>query len=147
MWPIFREVVAPGDSYVFAADTPEAEARAYWFAPGIGSFVADSGGRVSGMYKLLANQRDRGAHVANASFMVAGAARGRGLGEALGRHALEEARRRGFRAMQFNFVVASNTAAVALWRKLGFAVAGTLPGAFHHARLGYVDALVMFREL
>jgi L-amino acid N-acyltransferase YncA len=147
MWPIFRAVVADGDTYVFAPDTPEADARAYWFGEGIASFVAESGAEVAGMYKLVANQRDLGSHVANASFMVAPNARARGLGEVLGRHALDEARRCGFRAMQFNFVVSTNAPAVRLWQKLGFSVAGVLPGAFRHARLGFVDVYVMYRAL
>lgn len=147
MWPIFRDVVAGGDTYVFAPDTCEDDARAYWFAPGVASFVAEWEGRVAGMYKLVANQRDLGDHVANASFMVDPSARARGLGEILGRHALDEARRRGFRAMQFNFVVSTNAAAVRLWQKLGFAVAGVLPGAYRHARLGFVDVYVMYRTL
>ncbi len=147
MWPVFQAVVAGGDSYVFAPDTSESDARGYWFGPGVASFVAESDGRVAGMYKLVANQRDLGNHVANASFMVASVARAKGLGEVLGRHALDEARGRGFRAMQFNFVVSSNAAAVRLWQKLGFAIAGVLPGAFRHSRLGFVDVYVMFRSL
>lgn len=147
MWQIFRAVVASGDTYVFAPDTPQAEARAYWFGAGIASFVAEAEGLLLGMYKLISNQRDLGSHVANASFMVAAAARGRGLGETLGRHALEQARCRGFRAMQFNFVVSTNATAVRLWQKLGFTIVGTLPGAFRHAQLGYVDACVMYRLL
>lgn len=147
MWPIFRAVVAGGDTYVFAPDTVEDEARAYWFGHGIASFTAKTGGKVQGMYRLVTNQRDLGDHVANASFMVAGEAQGRGVGDVLGRHALDEARRRGFRAMQFNFVVSTNAAAVRLWQKLGFGIAGVLPGAFRHARLGFVDVYVMFRLL
>jgi L-amino acid N-acyltransferase YncA len=147
MWPIFREVVATGETYVFAPDTPYADAFAYWFAPGVVSFVAEEDNEVIGMYKLIANQRDLGAHVANASFMVAARASGRGAGRALGLHCLREAKAAGYVAMQFNFVVSTNTAAVSLWRKLGFSVVGTLPGAFRHAQLGYVDVYVMHRYL
>jgi len=147
MWVIFRAVIADGDSYVFAPDTSEHDARDYWFGPGIASWVALDGERVVGMYKLVANQRDLGNHVANASFMVAPSAHGRGIGEAMGRHCLSEARRAGFAAMQFNFVVASNRGAVALWQKLGFRIVGTLPGVFRHARLGPTDALIMYRSL
>lgn len=147
MWPIFQAVVASGTTYVFAPDTSREDAFAYWFGPGVSSWVAEDHGRIVGMYKLVANQRDLGAHVANASFMVDPAAAGKGLGRALGVHCLREARRVGYRAMQFNFVVSTNTAAVALWRKLGFAVVGTLPGAFAHRERGYVDAYVMFRSL
>lgn len=147
MWPIFRDVIAGEDTYVFARDTSRAEARAYWFGPGARTFVAEDEGRVVGMYKIVANQRDLGSHVANASFMVAPASAGRGIGHRMGQHALREARRLGFLAMQFNFVVSTNTAAVALWKKLGFEIVGTLPKAFRHAALGDVDAYVMYRFL
>ena len=148
MWPIFQAVVASGSTYVFAPDTGHDDALAYWFGPGVVSYVAeDEGGRVVGMYKLIANQRDLGSHVANASFMVSPTYAGRGAGRQLGLHCLREAARAGYRAMQFNFVVSTNTAAVALWQKLGFAIVGTLPKAFRHQRLGYVDAYVMHRFL
>jgi L-amino acid N-acyltransferase YncA len=147
IWRIFQAVVAPGDTYSFGADTPKADAVAYFLAPSITSYVADDGGRVVGMYKLIPNRIGRGSHVANASFMVDPAAHGRGIGRALGEHCLEEARRQGYDAMQFNFVVSTNTAGVALWRKLGFEIVGTLPKAFEHAALGRVDAYVMHRFL
>jgi len=147
MWSIFREVIATGDTYPFAPDTPRADALAYWFGPGVASWVVEAEGRIVGMYKVVQNQRDLGSHVANASFMVAPAYNGRGAGRQMGLHCLREARQRGFRAMQFNFVVSTNSAAVALWRSLGFAIVGTLPEAFRHKDLGYVDAYVMFRSL
>jgi L-amino acid N-acyltransferase YncA len=147
MWAIFRDVIASGDTYVFAPDTPRADAHAYWFGAGVASYVAELNGRIAGMYKLAANQRDRGSHVANASFMVAPAASGKGVGRRMGVHCVEEARKRGFRAMQFNFVVSTNQAALALWHSLGFAIVGTLPKAFAHKELGLVDAYVMFRTL
>jgi ribosomal protein S18 acetylase RimI-like enzyme len=99
------------------------------------------------MYKLIPNGIGRGSHVANASFMVDPDAQGRGAGRALGEHCLEEARRLGYGAMQFNFVVSTNSAAVALWKKLGFEIVGTLPRAFRHSTLGHVDAYVMHRFL
>jgi L-amino acid N-acyltransferase YncA len=147
IWEIFQAVVAPGDSYVFAPDTSQEEAFDYWFAPGVSSYVATESEQVVGMYKLIANQRDLGAHVANASFMVHPAAAGRGIGKAMGIHCLREARKAGFLYMQFNFVVSTNRAAVALWERLGFTTIGTLPKAFRHSQLGYVDALVMYRSL
>jgi L-amino acid N-acyltransferase YncA len=147
IWPIFQAVVARADSYVFSPDASRADAFAYWFGAGVLSFVAEMDGRIAGMYKLIPNQRDLGAHVANASFMVDPDVRRHGVGEALGRHCLEEARRRGFKAMQFNFVVSTNTGAVALWKKLGFKIAGTLPKAFQHCTQGYVDVYVMHRFL
>jgi ribosomal protein S18 acetylase RimI-like enzyme len=147
VWSIFHAVVALGDSYVFAAETPRHAAIAYFFGPGIISRVSERDGRVVGMYKLVPNRIDRGSHVANASFMVAPAASGRGVGRELGEHCLREAKRAGFDAMQFNFVVSTNTAAVSLWQKLGFEIVGTLPRVFRHATLGLVDAYVMHRAL
>lgn len=147
LWPIFQAVVATETTYVFGANTPEAEAFAYWFGPGVRTWVAEVDGRIVGMYKIVPNQRDRGAHVANASFMVAPDGAGRGIGRAMGEDCLRQARALGFRAMQFNFVVSTNRPAVDLWQSLGFAIVGTLPGAYRHGSLGYVDAYVMFRTL
>lgn len=143
IWRIFHAVVATGTTYVFAPDTSRSDALAYFFGDDIQTFVADDGQQVVGMYKLIANRRDLGSHVANASFMVDPSAAGRGIGKALGLHCLREARRAGFAAMQFNFVVSTNTGAVALWQRLGFAIVGTLPKVFRHRELGLVDAYVM----
>ena len=104
-------------------------------------------GRVLGAYTLRANHPGRGSHVATASYLVAGAARGHGVGRMLGEHSIERARALSFDAIQFNFVVSTNAAAVRLWESLGFRTLARLPKAFDHAQLGQVDALVMFREL
>jgi L-amino acid N-acyltransferase YncA len=147
MWPIFQAVVSAGTTYVFAQDTPRAEAFAYWFGAAIQSFVVEDAGRVVGMYKLVANYPALGSHVANASFMVDPQCIGRGAGKAMGLHCLREARRAGFLAIQFNFVVSTNTPAVALWQQLGFSIVGRLPEVFRHSGLGLVDAYVMHRFL
>jgi L-amino acid N-acyltransferase YncA len=147
MWSIFQAVVATGDTYAFSPTSSREECRAYWLGPGVTSFVASEGPRILGMYKFRANARDLGSHVANASFMVGPAAQGKGVGKAMGQHCLAEARKAGYLAMQFNFVVSTNTGAVSLWKKLGFSIVGTLPKAFNHQRLGYVDAYVMHRFL
>lgn len=149
MWTIFQALLAAGDSYPFdVASTTREDCHAYWFGPGVQSYVAVLGGeRLLGMYKLVANQVGHGNHVANASFMVDPAAQGVGVGRMLGVHCMEEARRAGFLAMQFNFVVSTNLAAVTLWKKLGFTVVGTLPMAYRHDQLGYVDAYVMYQLL
>jgi L-amino acid N-acyltransferase YncA len=147
IWPIFHAVVASGTSYVFAPDTNRQGAFDYWFSAGAHTYVAQEAGQIVGMYKLTANQRDLGSHVANASFMVDPNRGGHGVGKAMGLHCLSEARRAGFAAMQFNFVVSTNDAAVALWKKLGFEIVGTLPKAFAHQQLGLVDAYVMYRFL
>ncbi len=147
MWPIFQAVVADGTTYVFAADTSYEDAFAFWFGPGATSYVAEEDGKIVGMYKFVANYRDRGSHVANAAFMVDPQSSGKGVGRAMGVDCLREAKRGGFRAMQFNLVVSTNEAAVALWKKLGFSIVGTLPKVFQHKTLGYVDAFVMHRFL
>lgn len=144
---IFHAVVAGGDTYTFLPDTPRDQAVDYFLGPGISSWVIEEDGRVIGVYKMIPNHGGLGAHVANASFMVDPAAHGKGAGRAMGEHCLDQARQAGYEAMQFNFVVSTNTAAVALWKKLGFAIVGTLPKAYRHSRLGYVDAYVMHRFL
>lgn len=125
----------------------EDAALAYWCAPANETFVADEGGTLSGTYILRANQAGGGSHVANCGYITAEGTQGRGIARQMLEHSLTRARARGFKAMQFNFVVSTNARAVALWRSLGFAVVGTLPGAFRHQQLGYVDAYVMFRSL
>jgi len=147
IWAILEPVIRAGETYALPRDQSEAEAHATWCAPEHEVLVAEDTGRLLGAAYLKANQRGGGAHVANAAFATSEAARGRGVGRALCEAAMERARARGFRAMQFNFVVASNEGAVRLWRSLGFTEVGRLPDAFHHPRLGFVDALVMHRVL
>ncbi len=147
VWEIFHEVVAAGDTYVFDPAMPREEALAYWFHEGTRTHVAEAEGKVVGTYILKANQPGLGSHVANASFMVSSSARGLGAGRRMGEHCLEEARKAGFLAMQFNIVISTNEVAVRLWKQLGFEIVGTVPGAYRHARLGLVDTHVMFRRL
>ena len=147
MWRIFQAVVAGGDTYVFAPDTSREIAIDYFMSSGVSSWVAEMNSQVLGMYKLIANMPGLGSHVANASFMVDPAAQGKGVGRAMGEHCLAQARQAGYKAMQFNFVVSTNTTAIELWKKLGFTIVGTLPKAFNHAHLGLVDAYVMHRFL
>jgi L-amino acid N-acyltransferase YncA len=147
IWQIFHDVVAPGDTYTFDPQISRQEALAYWFRDDTQTYVVEENKTIVGTYILRPNRPKLGAHVSNASFMVAPAAQQRGIGRAMGEHCLAEARRLGYRAMQFNFVVSTNEPAVRLWQKLGFNIVGTLPGAFHHVEKGYVDAYVMFRDL
>jgi L-amino acid N-acyltransferase YncA len=147
IWAIFRAVVRTGDTYVFDPATPRDVALEYFLDPSVRCWVAEDEGRVVGMYKLVHNRRDLGSHVANASFMVHPNVQGRGVGRRLGEHCLDQARRAGYAAMQFNFVVSTNTAGVELWQKLGFDIVGRLPKAFNHRQLGLVDAYVMHRFL
>jgi ribosomal protein S18 acetylase RimI-like enzyme len=111
------------------------------------TFVAEEDGEIVGTYYIRANQAGGGRHICNCGYMTSAAATGRGVARAMCGHSLDYARERGFRGMQFNFVVDTNTRAVALWQSLGFEIVGRLPKAFHHPKLGFVDALVMFRPL
>jgi L-amino acid N-acyltransferase YncA len=147
MWQIFQAVIASETTYVFAPQTSYEDAFAYWFGTGVASYVAKDADRIVGMFKLVANQVGLGSHVANAAFMVDPAYAGAGAGSSMGRFCLREAKKAGYLAMQFNFVVSTNTAALSLWQKLGFVVVGTLPKVFRHKDLGYVDACVMHRFL
>src|SRR5213592_1317344 len=145
IWDIFREVVAAGDTYAFDPGMSRHDALGYWFQADTRTYVAESRGRILGTYILRPNHAGGGSHVANAAFMVAPDARGQGIGRAMAEHCLTEARRLGFRAMQFNFVISSNEPAVKLWQDLGMKIVGTLPGAFRHPKKGYVDVYIMFR--
>jgi ribosomal protein S18 acetylase RimI-like enzyme len=148
VWAILRATFASGDTYAFAPDSTEEEIRRAWTEVPRATYVAcDEAGRVVGTYFLKANQPGLGAHVANAGYVVAREAQGRGVAAAMCEHSQEEAIRLGFRAMQFNLVVATNERAVRLWQRLGFALVGTLPGAFRHQQLGYVDAHILFKQL
>ncbi len=147
LWEIFRLVVEKGDTYPYAMDTAEEEARGLWLDVPQATYVAVDGDRVLGTYYLKPNQPALGAHVCNAGYMVHPDARGRGLGRALCAHSLDEARRLGFTAMQYNLVVSTNETAIRLWIDMGFKTVGTLPKAFRHREKGLIDALVMYREL
>ncbi|GGK36888.1 GNAT family N-acetyltransferase [Salinarimonas ramus] len=148
LWRVLEPMIRAGETYTLDRDMSRADALAYWRAPAHAVFVAqDDGGAVLGTYYLRANQRGGGAHVANCGYVTAPEATGRGVARAMAAHSLEEARARGFRAMQFNFVVSTNTRAVRLWESFGFETVGRLPGAFAHPSLGEVDALVMYRRL
>ena len=148
IWNIFHEVVATGDTYALDRNISREDALAYWFAPGTHTYVAEQPAiGIAGTYILRPNQSGGGSHVANAGFMVSASARGQGIGRAMAEHCLSEARRLGFRAMQFNYVISTNTAAIHLWQDLGFEIVGTLPSAFHHPDKGYVDVYIMYRSL
>lgn len=147
IWGIIEPTIRAGETYALAHDMNESEALDYWFAADKEVFVVEEGGTILGTYYLRANQAGGGGHVANAGYMTGAAATGRGVARAMGLHSLDHAAARGFRAMQFNFVVSSNERAVRLWQSLGFEIVGRLPRAFEHPVLGVVDALVMYRVL
>ncbi len=148
IWPIFQEVVAAGETYTYDPGWSAEQARDVWVeAPPGRTVVACAGSRVLGTAKMGPNRPGPGSHVATASFMVAAAARGRGVGRALGEDALAWAREQGYAAMQFNAVVEANHAAVRLWQALGFRIVGTVPEAFAHPTLGRVGLHIMHRRL
>jgi GNAT superfamily N-acetyltransferase len=148
VWPIFREVVAARDTYVYDPEWSQDQARAVWVEPPPGqTVVICEGDKLLGTAKVGPNKPGPGSHVATASFMVAADARGRGVGRALGEHVLAWAREQGYAAMQFNAVVETNTAAVRLWQALGFEIIGTVPEAFEHRTLGRVGLHIMYRRL
>jgi ribosomal protein S18 acetylase RimI-like enzyme len=148
VWAMLHATFRTGDTYAFAPDSTEADIRRAWVEVPVATYVACApDGHVLGTYYIKANQPGLGGHVCNCGYVVAADAQDKGIAAAMCEHSQDEARRMGFRAMQFNLVVSTNERAVQLWKRLGFAVAGVLPGAFRHARLGYVDALVMYKSL
>lgn len=157
VWGIIKEVISTGDSYTFAPDSPKEKMLEFWFGADKETYVAvwseppASAGGVSqnivGTFFLKANQPDLGSHICNAGYMVSPRAKGKGVGRKMAEFSLPEAKRLGFKAMQFNFVVKSNEIAVKLWQKLGFEIIGEIPEAFQHKDLGLTNALIMYRKL
>jgi L-amino acid N-acyltransferase YncA len=149
IWPFYRAIVAAGETYAIDREIGEDDARRAWMIepPGQCFVAVDSDGTILGTAIAYPVRPGRGSHVASASFMVDPGQAGRGTGRALAEHVLTWARDRGFRAMQFNAVVETNTHAVALWRSLGFDVLATVPEAFAHPTHGYVGLLIMHRPL
>ncbi len=147
IWTILEPVFRAGETYPIPRDIGRDAALAYWQTPGHSVFVAEENGAVIGTYYLRANQKGGGGHVANCGYMTPQHAAGRGVARAMCEHSLRIAKERGFAAMQFNFVVATNERAVRLWQACGFEIVGRLPRVFAHPTLGMVDALAMIRAL
>jgi L-amino acid N-acyltransferase YncA len=147
IWPIFRDIVAAGDTYAYPRDTTREQALDIWLRVPRNTFVAELDGRILGTYYIKTNQAGPGDHVCNCGYMVSSAARGRGLATAMCEHSQKMARELGYKAMQFNFVAATNLGALRLWHSLGFDTVGQLPKAFNHPARGYVDALVLYKWL
>ncbi len=147
IWDIFHSIVKLGDTYVFAPETSYEEAKKYWMGDNIYTYVAVIEDNIVGTYIIKPNHPGLGSHVANASYMVHPQHQGKKIGYHMALHSLEEAKQLGFKAMQFNIVIATNANAINLWKKLGFQIVGHLPKVFNHQELGYVDAFVMHRFL
>lgn len=147
IWPVFRAVVSTGDTYPYPPDTSQEAAKAIWMAPSHTVLVAIADGETVGTAYYRPNMLGLGDHIANAGWMIHPHHQGRGIGRRFAEYVLDQARRAGFRAMQFNAVVATNTAAIGLWESLGFAVVGTVPDAFRHPVHGLTAVHVMYRQL
>ena len=147
IWTMFQEIIKAGDTYVNDETFTDQEAHQMWLGSAVQTFVACIEERVVGAYKLVPNTPGRGAHVANGSYIVDAHYRGIGVGRVLVEHSLQEAKNAGYKAIQFNFVVSTNQGAIKLYEQFGFQILATLPKAFRHSSLGYVDAYLMHRSL
>jgi L-amino acid N-acyltransferase YncA len=147
IWAILEPMIRSGETYTLPTDMTPPAALAYWMSPGREVFVMEEDKALLGTYYLRANQSGGGSHVANCGYVTAPASTGRGVARAMCAHSLDRARQRGFTAMQFNFVIATNDRAIRLWQSFGFETVGRIPKAFRHPTLGLVDALVMHRTL
>jgi ribosomal protein S18 acetylase RimI-like enzyme len=147
IWGIIRQVIATGDTYLFDPDSSKEKMMAYWFGADKHCYVAEEDGKIAGTFIFKENQPDLGSHIANASYMTAPKARGKGIGKMMCEYSLQEAKKFGFTAMQFNIVVKSNEGAIRLWKSLGFEVIGDIPDAFNHKQNGYTNAYIMYRKL
>lgn len=147
IWAVMEPTIREGETYALPLDMEPAAARAWWMAAGHEVFVAEADGEVLGTYFLRPNQPGPGSHVGNCGYMVSHHAFGRGVARAMCEHSQSRGRERGFRAIQFNFVVSTNTRAMATWQGMGFHIAGTMPGGFRRPDGTFVDAHMMFKTL
>lgn len=147
IWEISREVIATGDTYTFSPDSTKEQMLAFWMGKDRHTYVAVENEEVLGMFLIKDNQPGLGAHIANAAYMVSEKAEGKGVGKSMCLYSLDEAKRLGYLAMQFNIVIKSNERAVKLWQKLGFQIIGEIPEAFRHKQLGLTNAYIMYRKL
>lgn len=147
LWKIIEPIIRSGETYVFDPNSSREKMLDYWLADDKQTYVADQEGEIVGTFYLKTNQPDRGSHVVNAGFLVSPESSGKGIGKAMAEFSFEEARRLGYHAMQFNYVIKSNISAVALWKKMGFEIVGEIPEAFSHPKHGLTNVYVMYRKL
>lgn len=147
VWNIFQQVIQTEDTYVFPSNSPKEVLQPMWFASYMETYVAEIEDEIVGTYILKPNQLGLGSHIANASYMVDPKHQGQGIGGQLCAHSIELAKTLGYVGIQFNIVVSTNTAAIALWQKFGFEIIGTTPKGFNHAILGLVDTYIMYKAL
>ena len=147
VWKIIQAVMATGDTYLFYPNSPKEKMLDWWCGADKQTYIGVLNNKIVGTFFLKANQPDLGSHIANAGYMVAPTAKGKRVGKTMAEFSLTEAKRLGYSAMQFNFVVKSNEIAVKLWQKLGFEIIGEIPEAFQHSQNGLTNALIMYRKL
>jgi RimJ/RimL family protein N-acetyltransferase len=147
IWTIMEPIVRAGETYTYPRDTTYDQAMALWMDIPHQTYVTERDGTLVGTYYIKPNQPGGGSHVCNCGYMVAASVQGQGIARAMCVHSQREAVRLGYRAMQFNFVIETNTRAIALWEKLGFETVGRLHDAFDHPRYGYVDARILYKHL
>lgn len=147
IWPIFQDVIQSGDTYAFDPEMSKSEAEKVWIGQNYFTYIVKKGPEIVGTFMMKANQPGLGNHIANAGYMVSANSRNQGIGRQMAEFSFGEAKRLGFTAMQYNFVVSSNVGAVELWKRLGFRIIGTVPNGFRHIDLGHVDAYIMYKEL
>ncbi|SEB81653.1 L-amino acid N-acyltransferase YncA [Tenacibaculum sp. MAR_2009_124] len=147
IWELFSEVIKTEDSYVFKKTTPKKDLKKHWFAPYMETYVIEGNGKILGTYIIKPNQIGLGKHIANCSYMVHPNTQGKGVGKKLCEHSINVAQKESYKGIQFNIVVSTNKAAIALWKKFGFKIIGTTPNGYKHSTLGYVDTYIMFKQL
>ena len=125
---LLADIVAAGEGYPQDPAVPVTgdDFASYWLTPSTVVVAARVDGALAGSYRIMPNGVGRAAHVANAGYLVAAPWRGQGVGELLVRHSMDEARRHGFDALQFNFVFETNPAR-RLYDRLGFTSVGRVP--------------------
>lgn len=146
-WPTFSSVIQAQETYAFDPDLTLEQGFALWCEVPLKSYAYVENDVVLGTYYIKPNAMGPGGHICNCGYMVSSAARGKGIAQRLCEHSQKKAVEFGFDAMQFNSVVSTNEVAVRLWQKLGFSILGTIPNAYRHARLGFVDSYVMYKLL
>lgn len=147
IWKIFQPIVQAGGTYVYRPDISREEAVSIWFDKTYDTYLAKLDDKIIGAYVIRPGHRDLGSHISNAAYIITDKYRGNGYGEILGKHSITQAQKLGYKAMQFNYVVSTNKVAINLWRKLGFSIVGTIPRAYNHPKLGYVDIHIMHRKI
>jgi L-amino acid N-acyltransferase YncA len=147
IWPIFQDIVKNGHTFVYSSDISFDEAKSIWFDTKFATYIAHINDEIVGAYVIRPGHRDLGSHIANAAYIIAYSQRGKGYGEDIARDSFVQAKKLGYKAMQFNYVIGTNKVAIALWKKLGFTIVGTVPKAYQHSEQGLVDIHIMHKYL